>query len=164
MDQQQEMQQQGAAQAAPEQAPADANPLQRVIFAAMKVIYTKQTSDGVVKMLRSGEPATAIAQTCLFVMKALFDESKATIPKEVMIPAALSVIELLAEIAQAVAVEVDEAAIEKAKAIVQQTLAKTFGAPAQQEQPAPGAEEAAAGEGAAPQEGLISNARAAQGV
>ena len=122
---------QGAQQ--PQQQGGDA--MQRVLLAAQKVLYSPETTPGVVNMLRSGDPVQALAQADLFILKALFDESKGTMPKEVIAPAAAQVMPLLAELAQAAGVKVAPQQVQQAAQIVQQRLQKHLGG-AQQAAPA----------------------------
>lgn len=113
----------------PEQEPAPAgnDQLQRIVLGAMKVIYTKNTRDGVVRMLRGAEPVQSLAQTALFVMKALYDASKSTMPKNLIAPAAASVTDLLAELAQAAGVKLAPEQVDQARGIVQTRLQQRFG-------------------------------------
>lgn len=124
-------------QAQMRQSPAEETPggdaLVKVVLAAMKVLYEKQTSDGVVAMLRTGDPVHAVAQTTLFVMKALYDASRGSIPKEVMLPAASVVIGLVSELANAAGVKISGAQAQSAAQLVQEKLGKRFGG---QQQPA----------------------------
>lgn len=101
--------------------------LQRIVLGAMKIIYTKSTSDGVVRMLRGKEPVQSLAQTTLFVMKALYDASKGTVPTNLIAPAAKSVTDLLAELAQAAGVKLSPQQVEQASGIVQARLQSRFG-------------------------------------
>ena len=116
---------------------------ERVVLAAQKVLYTKPSSDAVIKMLRSGEPAQAIAQTTLFVMKVLFDESKEKIPPPVMVPSAKAVLFLLSELAGAAGVQVNEQVSQQAEGLVVQSLEKRFGGEQAAAQEAPPAEQPA---------------------
>ena len=143
------------AQPAPEQAAQPATPaapggnpeqgntgmadaFKRVVEAAMRVIYSKSTSDGVVGMLQKGDPVNALAQTTLFVMKALFDESKGKIPAPVMVPASRAVLSLLAEMGTVMGLQMDEEATFKgALQLVEGSLNKRFGGEQPQEQQQP---------------------------
>jgi hypothetical protein len=110
-----------------------ADPMARIMLAAGKVIYDKQTSDGVVQMLQSGQPVVALAQAALMVMKTLFDASQQSLPKEMIAPAAVAVVDELAELADAAGVDASDQDIEQAKGIVNQKLTARFGQPAQNE-------------------------------
>lgn len=113
-------------------------PMMRITLAAMKVLYEQATSEGVVRMLQQkGNPVTVLAQTSLFVMKALFDESRGTMPPELVARAAPTVVKMLAELAQAAGVAVDENEAAQAEQLVTQRLQARFQgqqAPAQEPQ------------------------------
>jgi len=114
----------------------------KIVLAAMKVMYEGKTSDAIVQMLHKGEPGAALAQTALFIMKALYDQSKGTLPPQDIAPAATHVLQLLVEVAAASGVKLNEQALAQSYQLVQQSLAKRFppqGATAQQApaQPAP---------------------------
>jgi hypothetical protein len=104
----------------------------RVMLAASKILYEKATSDGIIKMLRSGPAGEAIAQTALFVMKTLYDESQGKIPPQIMLRAALAVVNLLAELAVAAGMKLSGEDGARAGQLVSQSLGKRFGANAQQ--------------------------------
>ena len=99
----------------------------RVVLAAMKVIYDKSTSDQVVKMLRGGDPTQALANTTLFVMRTLYEQSKKSMPVEAAVAASDTIVDLMAELAQAAGVEIEAAGIDQAKATVVQTLQQKMG-------------------------------------
>ena len=99
----------------------------RVVLAAMKVIYDKSTSDQVVKMLRGGDPTQALANTTLFVMRAIYEQSNKSIPMEAAVAASDTIVDLMAELAQAAGVEIEAAGIDQAKATVVQTLQQKMG-------------------------------------
>lgn len=94
------------AQAAPEAAPQDERQL-RVVLAAMKVMYDPKTSDGIVKMLHIGEPAQALAQTAVFVLRLLLNQSQGRLPPDVLLASVERVVGLLAELAQAAGIQLD---------------------------------------------------------
>lgn len=155
-DQQQDPQQPQAPQGQQPQPAQQGGGTERVVLAAMKILYEKQPSDSIVKMLRSGDPAQALAQTALFVMKVLYDESKGSIPAEVIVPAAGSVVQLLAELARAAKIELSDEQVQQVAATVQQRIQERFkngkppvGMPGQQ-QAAPAGAAAAGPEGAVP--------------
>ena len=129
----------------------EGSPLDRVLVAAMKVLYDKSTSDGVVNMLRKGEPVQALAQTSLFVMKALYDESKGTIPPPVMVPASGAVTDYLAELSQAAGVQLSEEQAAQAKQFVMERLSARFSKQAAPTDAAPTSQEQMT---AVPQEGV----------
>lgn len=133
--------------AAPEQ-PENENRL-RIVLAAMNILYEKQTSDGVIKMLRSGPPAQALAQTVLFVTKALYDKSQ-NMPTQELAPAAQQITQLAAELGKAAGVQLDDQAIAQADQLVQQSLNKRF-----PPQAAPAPEEAAEAVEEAPAEEAV---------
>ena len=118
-EQTQEVEQEApAAPAQPQQGDASL----RVSLAAMKVLYDKSTSDGVVRMLtKTGDPMNALVQTSMFVLRILFDQSKGKIPPDVLTQASGQVVSLLAELGQAAGVDM-QAVEEKAKQVVAQQL------------------------------------------
>ena len=109
----------------------------RVILSAMKILYDKATSDGVVQMLtKTGDPMSALVQTSMFVLRILFDQSKGKIPPDVLLAASVPVVVLLAELGTAAGVDM-KAVEEKAKQVVmqqlQQKLAQQQAQPVQQQ-------------------------------
>ena len=130
----------------------------------MRVLYSKGTSDGVVQMLQKGGPVNALAQTTLFVMKALFDESKGKIPAPIMVPASRAVLTLLAEMGGVMGLAMDENVVNQAMQLVEGSLNKRFaGEQPAPEQPQPGAQEPEPQQPAEPAQptGIINQARAA---
>lgn len=130
--------------------PQGSEPLQRVVLAAMKLMYEEKTSGHIVRMLKGGNPAQALAQAGLFVMKVLFDLSQKKIPPNIIIPASLHVLKLLAELALASGVKLSIPQMHQAQAIVQQRLQQRFGGgqtqppqpqPQQAQQPQPQAQQ-----------------------
>lgn len=103
----------------------------KIILAAMKVLYAKETSDKVVAMLRAGDPVQSLANTALFVMRALYEQSNKSMPVDAAVTAADSIVDLMAELAQAAGVEIEDAGVEQAKAVVVQTLQQKMGQQAQ---------------------------------
>lgn len=83
--------------------PRDQDAFQRVVLAAGKVIYENDaTHQAVMQMLQSGgEPDAALANTAATVIRQLYDKSGRTMPETVVLPAAMQVIAMLAELAQA---------------------------------------------------------------
>lgn len=102
--------------------PTGGDAVERLVLAAMKVIYTKGTSDGVVKMLQRGDPLRSLIEAALFVMKALYDTSRGTAPAQAMVAAAGSVTKLLAELAQAAGVQIAPEQAEQAAQVVSQRI------------------------------------------
>lgn len=111
-------------------------PTERVVLAAMKIMYEEKSSDGVVGMLRSGEPAQALAGTALFVLKTLNGKAGGRIPPPALVSASSSIVDLLAELAQAAKVQLADEQVEQAKTLVAQRLQGKAGQPAQQQAPA----------------------------
>ena len=102
------------------------DPALGVRLAAMKVIYDKATSEGVVKMLGNGEPQSALAQTTLFVLKALFDESKGRIPPDVMLKNIPVIAGMLSELGEAAGLPMNEQVASQAAAMAAQRLQQRF--------------------------------------
>lgn len=102
----------------------DQQAVQRVVIAATKLIHTPQISQQLLKMLKaSQDPAAGLAQTTVFVMKTLIEQSKGSIQPQAIVPAGKEVIGLLAELAQAAGLfKVDDKIIAKAMVIIAQGL------------------------------------------
>lgn len=84
------------------QAMVNQQDVERVVIAATKLIHTPQISQQILKMMKAaGDPAAALAQTTVFIMKTLIDHSNGTIPTNTIVPAGRQVVDLLAEIAAA---------------------------------------------------------------
>lgn len=102
----------------------DQTAVQRVIVAATKMIHTPQISQQLLKMMKAAQdPASALAQTTVFVMKTLMEQAKGAFPPQVIVPAGKEVIGLLAELAQAAGLfKADAKVIGKAMVIIAQGL------------------------------------------
>lgn len=73
----------------------------RVVTAALKIIYDNATHAGVIAMLKSGSPADALAHAASTIITQIDSKSGGKVPAEVILPAAS---EVLAELAQLAAV------------------------------------------------------------
>lgn len=100
------------------------SPALRVVLAAMKIMYEKTTSDGVVKMLRRGAPVEALAKTTLFILQILQTESKGSIPQQVMLEAVEPILGLLAELSVAAGAQLTPEMADQAKQFVMEQLQK----------------------------------------
>lgn len=119
----------------------DQQAVQRIVIAATKMIHTAQISQQLLKMMKAAQdPAAALAQTTVFVMKTLMEQSKG-FPQTAIVPAGKEVIGLLAEMAQAAGLfKADQQVIKKAMLIIAQGLKKAAQnrqQPQQAQQPAP---------------------------
>ena len=130
--------------------------VERVVFAAMKIIYDKGIMQNLLKILRSGDPAEGLAQGTLFVMKGLFEASKGTLPPKAFLPAVQMVMPLIAELGEAAGIATaDEALVKKAAVLfAQKVKAEAQGAQGAPTAPAAAQEAAPQAASAAPQ-GLI---------
>ena len=103
----------------------------RVILAAMKIIYDKSTSDGVVQMLtKAGAPVHALVQTSMIILGALMDQAKGRIPPDVLAQASGQVVTLLAELGDAAGVKMQDVADQAKQAVAQLLQQKLSGKPA----------------------------------
>ncbi len=102
---------------------------EKVVLAASEVLYDEKSSRGVTQMLQSGgDPATAMAQVTVMIMVQLDEKSGGTIPEEVILPAAVEVLELVAELATSQKIfEVDEATLNRAAQQMVMSMADEYG-------------------------------------
>lgn len=71
----------------------------RVVLASMRVLYSDQTHQQVMGMLKSGgQPDEAIANTVSMILLELDKKSGGKIPQEVILPAAAELVQLVAEL------------------------------------------------------------------
>ena len=118
-----------------------------VVLGAMKILYDKATSDGVVKMLtQTGDPMTALVQTTMFVLRLLFDELKGKITPDMLMQDSGQVVSLLAELGTAAGVDM-KAVEEKAKQVVSRQLQQKL---SQQQAPSTGQDQTMQGQPAQP--------------
>jgi hypothetical protein len=81
--------------------PAEQDAYNRVVTAGIKILYDKSTHDGIVNMLRSGDPADALAKTVSTIMVQLDEKSGGKIPETVILPAAAELLDETAKLATA---------------------------------------------------------------
>ena len=95
----------------------------RVVLASMKILYSDQTHQGVMNMLKSGgQPDEAIANTVSMILLELDKKSGGKIPQEVILPAAAELVQLAAELGDKAGVfKTDERTMALA---MQRTIAK----------------------------------------
>lgn len=70
----------------------------RVVTAAEMVIYNDPTHDAVMQMLGSGTPDVAIANTIVTILAALDQKAGGKIPRDVIVPAASEIFDVLVEL------------------------------------------------------------------
>lgn len=133
----------------------------KVVLAAMKFLYDDATHPEIMKMLQSGagDPSGTLAKVAALIVTQLDQKAGGSIPREVVMHAAMEVLGLVAELADKAGVfTVDKAIFEGAARAMVAELQQKFGEqPAQAEQqvaPVAGAEQAAA----APAIGLVNQA------
>jgi hypothetical protein len=122
----------GAAPNAPGAASGDVTPqeqqaYEKVVLAGMKVLYDKSTHAGIVNMLRSGDPAEAIANVVTTVMAQLDKKSGGKIPETVILPAAAEILEDTAQLAGKIGIQVDERVTGQAMQRMVMGLAEEYG-------------------------------------
>jgi hypothetical protein len=137
---------------------ADEN-TERIVVAAMHILYDPKGAKGIVKMLKSGEPVRALATTAGFLFRLLFEESNKSAPPDAMLGAVPEVVGRLTELAEASGVAIPEEAQAQAIQAVQQALQQKLqagpaGQPPAEPQPQPQPE-------AQPRGGLIQQAMGA---
>jgi hypothetical protein len=73
----------------------------KTVIAGMKILYSPETSDGIVKMLQAGadDPAKALANTVSTIITQLDEKAKGAIPEGVILPASAELLGLTAELA-----------------------------------------------------------------
>jgi hypothetical protein len=94
----------------------------RVMVAAGKIIYDDKTFPAIMKMLQGDDPAQSLARTTMLVMSALYQQSKGSMPPDVIPRAAAAVMALLAELAAESGIELGPEQLDQAKAMVEQAL------------------------------------------
>lgn len=119
----------GQQRATPEQQEA----YTKLVTAAIKAIYDDATHKGVVKMLGSGDPPQALAQTTASIIQKLDEQSGGKIPQVVILPAAAEILGELAKLAETAKIfEADQRVTAQAMQRLVITLAEAYGAdPAQ---------------------------------
>lgn len=109
--------QQGASAVGDEQAtPEEQQAYDKVVLAALQFIHDEKTHPAVVKSLKdlAADPAAAIGTTAFNILIALDEKSGGQIPGEVLVPAALEIMNEVAELARAMKLfQVDEALLAK---------------------------------------------------
>ena len=146
------MQPMDKADAQPSQAPQGGDDQARVLQAATTIIYNKATRGQIAKMLRGKDPMAALAQTVLFVLKILYDESLKAggsgVPPQILMGAIPEIVKRLAEMAEAAGMQLTPEQIQQVEAMVTQRMQKRF-APQQPTEQQPTA---------APQAGIMQQA------
>ena len=73
---------------------------EKFVLAGMKILYSEQTHQGIVNMLKQDEPADAMANVVTTIVTQLDQKSGGRIPEEVILPGAAELLELVAELGQ----------------------------------------------------------------
>lgn len=100
--------------------------LEKLRMAGRKILYSQPTSDKVVSLLQSakGNPPAALALTALFVTKAMAQEVQGKMPPEAAARFRDVLLADLAELADASGIDVGEQDVDRAKVVMDQTLAQ----------------------------------------
>lgn len=82
--------------------PEDDENVERIVIAAQEVLYDDQTHPGIMKMLAAGKdnPAKALSDITLTIIDQLDEQAGGEIPEEAILPAAVELLTLVAELAQ----------------------------------------------------------------
>jgi len=91
------------------------------------VLFRSQTHAGIVNMLRSGDPAEAIANVVTTVMVQLDKKSNGRVPETVILPAAAELVGEVAQLAGKIGLQVDERVVGQAMQRMLVTLADEYG-------------------------------------
>ncbi len=78
--------------------PEEQDAVDRVVGAGSKIIYSEQGTQSILESLKSGDPPESIARTAFNLMMSLDQKSKGTIPEDAMMPAAVKLLALIAEL------------------------------------------------------------------
>lgn len=110
--------------------PAEEQAMASVLNAALAVLYGEQSHDQILQTLKSGSrPDTALADVASSLMLELDTQAKGQVPETVILPAAMAILSLLAELAQAAGVfEVDDNVLAMAAQQTTLTLMQEYGA------------------------------------
>ena len=88
--------------AAPGGQPVTEEIINRVVIAAKKILSQPEIRQQLATMIKGApDPVTGVAQATIFLMKALFDKSKGTMPPKAIVPAGAKVIVDVARIGEA---------------------------------------------------------------
>lgn len=123
-------------QKAPQKPQADGGQeaYERVVLAASDVLYSEETMPDVLNLLKSDDPAKAIADATVMLIGQLDEQSGGTIPEDVIIPAAAEIAELIAELGQAKGLfQVDEQVLGRAGQHLLIGMAELYGEPTDEE-------------------------------
>lgn len=100
--------QQNLPQAAPMGAPQGAqpgtpggSPSDRILAAALRILHDPSTSPQFVSMLRSGDPAEAVARVATTLVQAIVEKSKGKVTKQMILPVFKQIIDAVLELAKA---------------------------------------------------------------
>jgi hypothetical protein len=154
--------------------PEEQNSYERVVLAAMRVLYGDATHDKVMDVLKNGadNPIPAISQAVVLIMGQVAEKAGEKMPRKVLLSAGIELLAMVVELGEKAGLfEVDEQTVQQAIKKTVQDLAVHFGKGEKpppervnpnaaqagnsppQGQPAPPAPPA--GAGAAPQPGII---------
>jgi hypothetical protein len=102
-----------------------------VVMAGMKILFeNKKTSEGIVKRLKADKdkPAKALADTAAMLMLQLDQQAKGEIPEEVILPAAIELLEQTSELADSMGLfPIDDAVLNRAGQLMVTNLAEQYG-------------------------------------
>lgn len=85
--------------------PVDPQIVQRVVMAATTALNQQDIEQQIIQVVKSSQdPVKGLAQALLFLMKALYEKSNGTIPKQAIGPAALQVLGIIAKMCKSAGV------------------------------------------------------------
>ncbi len=102
----------------------------QLMTAALEVMYGDQTSDGVVKQLQAGakNPPEALATGAMTILTTLDDQSKGTVPTDILAPVGEEVVEQLGEIASTAGLfPVEQGTFDQAALLLAEKLGSEYG-------------------------------------
>jgi len=107
--------------------PEEQQNYEKLVLASLKVLYSEQTHQGIVKMLQSGDPAESIANVVTTIILQLDKKSGGKIPEEIILPAAAELVDEVAQLAGKIGIQVDERVTGQAMQRMVMGLAEEYG-------------------------------------
>lgn len=102
---------------------ADQQAYERVVMAAMKVIYDPTSGKQILDMLRNAaSPAEGLAEATYTMMQEFLQISKNTMPKQVIVPAGKEIMQLIAEMAVNAGIAEGPQVIQQAQQIIMKKM------------------------------------------
>lgn len=100
-----------------------------VMVAAMDVVYGDKTHDQIMQALnKGGQASQALAKVAITIVLEIDNESQGKVPESVVIPAAMDVLDIVAEVAEKSQIfEVDEGVVMEAQQQVMVGLIEEYG-------------------------------------